>query len=167
MSTYGTGNAKQWLQPWHWYSMVCECYSNCHFSTIVCQNIHNNCLNESQKTKYISTHYCNKTLNPQNPEEHSFCLSAPSHYLNSCWNIVNWTLRKKLQWNLDRKSNIFIEENAFQNVVWEMLAIFLGLNVLSMTWKQQLSRSIMCIANKYENENSSACFQRINRNFFN
>ena len=26
--------------------------------------------------------------------------SAPSHYLNQCWNIVNWTFRNKLQWNL-------------------------------------------------------------------
>ena len=25
--------------------------------------------------------------------------SVPSHYLNQCWNIVNWTLRNKLQWN--------------------------------------------------------------------
>ena len=24
---------------------------------------------------------------------------APSHYLNKCWHIVNWTLRNKLQWN--------------------------------------------------------------------
>ena len=23
----------------------------------------------------------------------------PSHFLNQCWNIVNWTLRNKLQWN--------------------------------------------------------------------
>ena len=24
--------------------------------------------------------------------------TAPSHYLNQCWNIVNWTLGNKLQW---------------------------------------------------------------------
>ena len=24
--------------------------------------------------------------------------SAPSHYLNQCWKIVNWTLRNKIQW---------------------------------------------------------------------
>ena len=44
---------------------------------------------------------------------------SPSHYLNQCWNIVNWTLRNKLQWN----SYIFVEENAFQNVIWKMTAI--------------------------------------------
>ena len=34
--------------------------------------------------------------------------------------IVNWTLRNKLQWNFNRNSNIFIHENALQNVVCEM-----------------------------------------------
>ena len=49
-------------------------------------------------------------------------LSAPSHYLNQHWNIVNWTLRNKLQWNFNRNSNIFIQENAFESVC-EMAAI--------------------------------------------
>ena len=49
--------------------------------------------------------------------------SAPSHYLNQCWNIVNWTLGNKLQWNFNRNSNIFIQENAFERVVCEMAAI--------------------------------------------
>ena len=39
---------------------------------------------------------------------------APSHYLNQCWNIINWTLGNKLQWNLNRKLNMFIQENAFE-----------------------------------------------------
>ena len=39
--------------------------------------------------------------------------TAPSHYLNQCWNIVNWSLGNKLQWNFSRNSNIFIKENAF------------------------------------------------------
>ena len=47
-----------------------------------------------------------------------FLMSA-SHYLNQCWVIVNWTLRNKLQWNLNRNSNIFIQENALESVVWE------------------------------------------------
>ena len=40
-----------------------------------------------------------------------------------CWNIVNSTLRNKLQWNFNRNSNIFIQENVLENVVWEMAAI--------------------------------------------
>ena len=49
--------------------------------------------------------------------------SAPSHHLNQCWDIVNWTLMNKLQWNCIGNSNIFIQENAFQSVVCEMAAI--------------------------------------------
>ena len=43
--------------------------------------------------------------------------------LNQCWPIVNWTRTNKLWWNHNRNSNIFIEENAFQNVVWKMSAV--------------------------------------------
>ena len=46
-----------------------------------------------------------------------------SHYLNQCWNIVNWSLRNKLQWNFNRNSYISIQENAFESVVCEMVAI--------------------------------------------
>ena len=49
--------------------------------------------------------------------------TTPSHYLNQCWNIINWALGNKLQWNFNRNSNIFIEENTFENVVCEMLFI--------------------------------------------
>ena len=45
------------------------------------------------------------------------------HYLNQCWNIVNWTPRNKLQWNINQNSYIFIQENPFENVVWKMTAI--------------------------------------------
>ena len=46
----------------------------------------------------------------------------PSHYLNQCSNIVNLTPRNKLQWNFNRNSYIFIQENAFENVC-KMVAI--------------------------------------------
>ena len=48
---------------------------------------------------------------------------APSYHLNQCWNIVNWTIRNKIRWNLNRNSYISIKENAFENVVWKMVAI--------------------------------------------
>ena len=65
---------------------------------------------------------------PQLINQHWFryCLvawSAPSHYRNQWWNIINWNLRNKLQWNLKRNSYIFIQDNAFENVVWKMAAI--------------------------------------------
>ena len=37
--------------------------------------------------------------------------------------LLIWTLGNKLQWNFNQNSNIFIEENAFENVVCEMLFI--------------------------------------------
>ena len=40
--------------------------------------------------------------------------------LNQWWNIVKWTLRHKLHWNLNRDLYIFVQENAFENVVWKM-----------------------------------------------
>ena len=40
-----------------------------------------------------------------------------------CWNIVNWTLRNKLQWNLNWNSHIFIQGNVFENIIWKMAAI--------------------------------------------
>ena len=36
---------------------------------------------------------------------------------------MNWTLRNKLYWNLNRNSNIFIQENAFESVICETAAI--------------------------------------------
>ena len=57
--------------------------------------------------------------------------AAPSHYLNQCWNIVNWNRRYKLQWNLKWNSYIFIQENAFVNVVCEMAAI--------LSWPQHVT----------------------------
>ena len=53
----------------------------------------------------------------------NFDRSAPSHYLNQCWNIVNWTLWNKFQWNFNRNSKIFIHENEIESVVCEMAAI--------------------------------------------
>ena len=47
--------------------------------------------------------------------------SDNGHYLNQCWNIVNWALRNKLQWNYNRHLNILIQENAF--VLCKMVAI--------------------------------------------
>ena len=46
-----------------------------------------------------------------------------SHYLNQCWIIVNWILRNKLQWYLNQNTKVFIPKNAFENTVWEMVAI--------------------------------------------
>ena len=43
--------------------------------------------------------------------------SAPSHYLNQIWFIVNWTIRDKIKWKFCENSNIFTDEYAFENVI--------------------------------------------------
>ena len=48
---------------------------------------------------------------------------APNHYLNQCCNIVNGAIGNKIQWNLNENLYIFVQENAFENVVWKMASI--------------------------------------------
>ena len=44
------------------------------------------------------------------------------HYLTQCRNIANWNPGNKLQWNLNQNLHIFIQENAYENVIWKMAA---------------------------------------------
>ena len=50
-------------------------------------------------------------------------IREPSHYLNQCWNIVDSNIGNKFQWNLKRNPYIFIQENTFEYVVWQMAAV--------------------------------------------
>ena len=47
----------------------------------------------------------------------------PSHYLNQCRNIINWTPRNKFQWHFDWNSYIFIQENESEDIIWKMTAV--------------------------------------------
>ena len=77
--------------------------------------------------------------------------SAPSHYLNQWQNIVNWTLKNKIQWNFNRNSYIFIHENAFENMSGKWQPFCLGLNVLTdvniflKTWFSYDRAALHCI----------------------
>ena len=44
---------------------------------------------------------------------------------------VNWNVMNKRQWNSNRNSNIYIQENAFGCIVWKMAAIFSALYMLT------------------------------------
>ena len=87
-----------------------------------------------QKILVLDKGNCFSSLRPSDAYMHRYFIhrwfrwwldtwSAPSHYLNQHWNIVNWTLRNKLQWNFNWNSYTFIKKNAFENVVWKMVAI--------------------------------------------
>ena len=57
--------------------------------------------------------------------------------------LANWTLGKKLKWNFDRNWNIFIQENAFENVVWKMAAILSRSQCVKLPkpWKSKLTQN--------------------------
>ena len=54
-----------------------------------------------------------------------------------CWNSVNRTLWNILQWNYPQNTIPFFQENAFQNVVWKMAAIF--------SWLQCVNQCNYCL----------------------
>ena len=60
-----------------------------------------------------------------------------------CWNNVSSTLGNKLQWNLNRNLYIFIQENAFENVVWKMAAILSRSQCVKVL---SLPHSMLCTA---------------------
>ena len=77
------------------------------------------------------THICNSNLClPSLVRWWLVAWSTPSHYLSQCWNIANWPTRNKLQWNFNRNSYIFIQENDLQMPSTKWRPYFLGLNVL-------------------------------------
>ena len=52
--------------------------------------------------------------------------SGLSHYLNQCWIIVYWTLRKKLHWNFNQNTKLFIHKNASENMSVKYRPFFQG-----------------------------------------
>ena len=50
-------------------------------------------------------------------------LAGAKVFSEPMWNIVNQTIRDKCRWNVDQNLNIFIQENAFENVIWKMAAL--------------------------------------------
>ena len=47
-----------------------------------------------------------------------------SHKQNQYWLIVIWTSRNKLQLKLNKNTNIFFQENAFEKIICKMSTIF-------------------------------------------
>ena len=55
----------------------------------------------------------------------------PSHYLNQCWNIVNWTLGNKLQWNFIQTRSFSFMQVDLKMLSGKWWLFCLGLNVLT------------------------------------
>ena len=56
----------------------------------------------------------------------------PSHYLNQCWNTVNWTPRNKLQWNFDWNSYIVWGQGELTHCRLVMPMALQALNITSL-----------------------------------
>ena len=124
--------------PWYWLCRIGACLSYTR------KNFNYLCGVWVEELYKVEVHFClcyetfrTKRINSLRPGEaymrqctnhywFRWCLvawSAPSHYVNQCWNIVNWTLGNKLQCNLNKNLYIFIHENAFENVICKMVSI--------------------------------------------
>ena len=57
-------------------------------------------------------------------------LLGAGHYMNQCWNIVNWTLGNQLQWNFNQNLYIFISEDAN----WQPSCLSLNVSKLECIW---------------------------------
>ena len=58
--------------------------------------------------------------------------SVPSHYLNQCWFIINWTLGNKFQCNLNENSNFSFKKMHLKILSAKWQPFCLSLNVLSL-----------------------------------
>ena len=69
---------------------------------------------------------------------------TPSHYLNQCWSIVNWTLRNKRQWNFNRNSYVSFKKMHLKMLPAKWWPFCLSLNLLNGKFAlSQLSWKIM------------------------
>ena len=59
----------------------------------------------------------------------------PSHYLNTCWFIDNWTLRNKLQWKFNQNTHTSIQENASENISGKPATILFRPQHINVIWE--------------------------------
>ena len=69
------------------------------------------------------THICISKLVPHWLRLWLVAWLMPSHYLNQCWLIVDWTLGNKFQWNVNQNTIILKIENVFEKVICKMATI--------------------------------------------
>ena len=72
-------------------------------------------------------------------------------YLNKSWNIINWNLRNKVKWNLKQNSYIFIQEDAHDNIVCELVSILFWpqcVKISYTSWYQVSTLYTIKISNK-------------------
>ena len=75
--------------------------------------------------------------------------SSPSHYLNQCWIIVDWALRKKVQWKNNQNSFIFIKEMHWKSRLQNVSASTCYTKLLKGQWCEDFSFQRGSFKNSY------------------
>ena len=81
-----------------------------------------------------------------------------NHYLNKCWNIVNWAFWNLLQWHLNRNSYIFIWEKCIWNVKWPPSGLSLYMSNINLA-KYWLSMATLSLQSFLNSMQSTAALQ--------
>ena len=98
--------------------------------------------------KPSKAHVCQQIITIIGSDNGLLPLRVKIPYLNQCWFIVKQKLRNILQWNLNKKSDIFFEANPFGKDVCKMTATILprlqcviatcldyaGRDILQLSW---------------------------------
>ena len=74
-------------------------------------------------------------LSPERPLNfitHSLAWTVPNHYLNQCWNIVDWTFGNKLLWNFYQNPIFSFNKMHFKISSAKWRQFCLSLNVLTL-----------------------------------
>ena len=62
------------------------------------------------------------------------CASKLGDYLSQCWNIINWILGNKSQWNFSHNLTIFTQEIAFEKCRLESFVHFSRPQCVNSSW---------------------------------
>ena len=101
-------------------------------------------------------------------------LSSPNHYLNQCWNIINWTRRYKHQWNLIEMDTFFLQENAFWKCRLQMAAILSRRQCVKkcpiLTWYRTVEKTltepmVIQFCDAYSHQSASMSFNSFGPQF--
>ena len=81
--------------------------------------------------------------------------SAPSHYLNQCWFIVDWTPGNKFQWNLHGIISFSFKKMHLKNRLPKMVAILSRWRWVNLWIPGWCGTMFYCILLKFIIQNSS------------
>ena len=120
-------------------SWFCFCSLRFHISACMCYKIiFRMSLRNYNQLKFVKTGTVKGILIIHHPDSYNSIIIGSDNGLSSgrhqviiwtnFWNITDWTLWNKVQWNFKRNSNIFIQENVFKMSSEKRRPFCLGFN---------------------------------------